>query len=82
MKLCDLITNPGSGRLSTSDTIVLGSFLVTSFVLIWSTFRNGEVSEGLYAAYIGGWVVQSQFSKYQALQRDKEWPRGPDRNSE
>lgn len=72
INLRDLISNPASGRLSTSDTTTLGAFLVTSFVLVWSTIKNGEVSEGLYLAYIGGWVAQSQISKHFSIKRSRE----------
>ena len=36
-RLAELVTNPATGRLSTSDTTLVGAFLVASIVLIWVT---------------------------------------------
>lgn len=73
--LKELITNPASGRLSTSDTTLVGAFLVTSFVLIWNAVA-GHIEEWMFAAYIGAWVVQNQVSKHMAIKRDKEVSNG------
>lgn len=70
--LRELISNPASGRLSTSDTIVLGAFLVSSFVLIWATVRHQEIPGELYLTYLGAWVAQSQASKHMSIKRDRE----------
>ncbi|STU58667.1 Uncharacterised protein [Klebsiella pneumoniae subsp. ozaenae] len=43
-RLGELITNPATGRLSTSDTMVLGAFLVASFVIVWVTV-TGHLEE-------------------------------------
>lgn len=69
-RLGELVTNPGTGRLSTSDTMVLGAFLVASFVLVWVTV-TGHLEEWHLAAYLGAFVFQSQASKYVAIKRDK-----------
>ncbi|HDT2145338.1 DUF2644 domain-containing protein [Kosakonia sacchari] len=74
MRVRDLITNPSSGRLSTSDTIVLGAFLVSSFVLIWLTVTRPEVPGELYLTYLGAWVAQSQASKHMSIKRAREVP--------
>ncbi|EFG7849487.1 hypothetical protein EYD79_00950 [Shigella sonnei] len=71
--LKELITNPASGRLSTSDSALVGAFLVTSFVLVWSVVA-GRIEEWMFAAYIGAWVTQNQLSKYMAIKRAKEVP--------
>lgn len=70
--LNDLITNPGSGRLSTSDTIVLGAFIISSFVLVWVTVTRADIPTELYWAYLGAWVAQSQASKHMSIKRARE----------
>lgn len=74
MSLRDLITNPSSGRLSTSDTIVFLAFLVSSFVLLWLTVTRTESPVELYLAYLGAWVAQSQASKHMSIKRAREVP--------
>ena len=74
MKLRDLIINPSSGRLSTSDTIVFGAFLVSSFVLVWLTVTRPDVPGELYLTYLGAWVAQSQASKHMSIKRAREVP--------
>ncbi|KNC89915.1 hypothetical protein [Trabulsiella odontotermitis] len=68
----ELISNPASGRLSTSDTIVLGAFLVSSFVLVWVTVRHEEIPGELFLTYLGAWVAQCQASKHMSIKRDRE----------
>ena len=70
--LRDLISNPVSGRLSTSDSIVFGAFLVSSFVLVWLTVKHTDVPGELYVTYLGAWVAQSQASKHMSIKRAKE----------
>ncbi|WP_038914144.1 DUF2644 domain-containing protein [Dickeya zeae] len=70
MKLSDLVTNPKSGRLSTSDTIVFLAFLATTGVLLFCTY-TGQLTEWLFMAYLAAWVTQSQASKYHAIKRDQ-----------
>lgn len=72
--LRDLISNPESGRLSTSDFIVLGAFLVSSFVLIWVTVTRIDVPGELLLTYLGAWVAQSQASKHMSIRRAREVP--------
>lgn len=74
MRLTELFINPASGRLSTSDTMIIGAFLVSSFVLVWVTVNNTAPPDGLYLAYIGAWVAQSQASKHMSIRRAKEVP--------
>ena len=70
MSIKDLVTNPASGRISTSDTIVVGAFVVASIVLFWLVWR-GQLSEMIYTAYIAGFVTQNQMSKRAAIRRDE-----------
>lgn len=72
--LRDLISNPASGRLSTSDFIVLGAFLVSSFVLIWVTVTRTDIPGELLLTYLGAWVAQSQASKHMSIRRAREVP--------
>ncbi|WP_228723027.1 hypothetical protein [Limnobaculum xujianqingii] len=70
-RLLQLITNPGSGRLSTSDTLLVGAFVASTIVLIYCTFTD-HLTEWLFAGYMAAWVVQSQASKQAAIKRDRE----------
>lgn len=70
MAIRDLITNPASGRLSTSDTIVMAAFVATTAVLLWYAW-TGQLTEWLFLGYITAWVTQSQASKYHAIKRDR-----------
>ncbi|EHD21537.1 MULTISPECIES: hypothetical protein [Brenneria] len=69
MSLRDLITNPASGRLSTSDTLVVAAFVATTVVLLWYAW-TGQLTEWLFVGYIAAWVTQSQASKYNSIKRD------------
>ncbi|BFI57332.1 hypothetical protein KD4_12770 [Yersinia pseudotuberculosis] len=69
--LKELITNPSSGRLSTSDTTLVGAFIVSSIALLWATIF-GQSGDIWFSLYLAAWVTQNQASKYQALKRDKE----------
>lgn len=70
MAVKDLITNPSTGRLSTSDTIVMAAFVSTTIVLLWYAW-TGQLTEWLFLGYITAWVTQSQASKYHAIKRDR-----------
>ncbi|HHA1743088.1 TPA: DUF2644 domain-containing protein [Enterobacter roggenkampii] len=72
ISLRDLVTNPATGRLSTSDTIVFLAFLVSSFVLVWLTVTRPETPGELYLTYLGAWVAQSQASKHMSIKRARE----------
>jgi hypothetical protein len=65
VSLKQLITNPDTDRLSTSDFTVLGAFFVSSFALLW-VVCTGKVEEWIYTAYLLAWVAQSQGAKWQA----------------
>ncbi|EKN3986568.1 TPA: hypothetical protein ACJTCA_002576 [Yersinia enterocolitica] len=73
--LKELITNPSSGRLSTSDTTLVGAFIVSSLALLWATIF-GQSGDIWFSLYLAAWVTQNQASKYQALKRDKELSSG------
>lgn len=69
-RLEELLTNPVTGRLSTSDCIIVGAFAATTMVLLWQGF-TGQLDDWLFVGYLTAWVAQSQASKFQAYQRDK-----------
>ena len=70
-RLLELIENPASGRLSTSDTTLVGAFIVSSVVVCWLAFSN-TLTEWALGAYLAAWVAQNQSSKLNALKRDRE----------
>lgn len=70
MKWLELITNPETNRVSTSDTTLIGAWLISSLVLIVMACR-GQVDEWLYVGYMAAWVTQNQASKRVALTRTK-----------
>lgn len=71
--LKQLITNPATGRLSTSDTTLVGAFVASTLVLLWMTV-TGKLAdcEWLFVGYLAAWVTQNQASKQAAIKRDKE----------
>lgn len=70
MKLRDLITNPATGRMSTSDTIIVSAFVATTLVLFWYAWSE-KLTEWLFIGYITAWVTHSQASKYHSIKRDR-----------
>lgn len=44
------------GRFSKAAAVMLGSFLLTSWVIVYLTLQ-GKLTEGYFTAYIGAWVV-------------------------
>ncbi|CAM3719542.1 MULTISPECIES: hypothetical protein [Xenorhabdus] len=69
--LKQLITNPATGRFSTSDTTLFGAWVASTVVLLWSAL-SGQLSEWLFVGYLAAWVTQNQASKQAAIKRDKE----------
>jgi hypothetical protein len=69
-RLLELVTNPATGRLSTSDTMIICAFITTTVVLFYCTF-SGQLNEWLFAAYGSFWVTQSQASKQASIKRDR-----------
>lgn len=77
-RLLELVTNPVTGRLSTSDTIIVAAFVFSTFSLVWHTVIQEQLPEWLFIGYMTAWVMQSQASKWSSIKRDKEVPREPD----
>lgn len=50
----DLLTE--NGRLSRLSCVFMGSFCVSSWIMIRMTF-DGKMTEGLFMAYGGAWVA-------------------------
>ena len=70
-KIIELITNPATGRLSSSDCAVCLSFVVSSIVVLYQCF-NYQQNELLLGTYLAAWVAQSQASKRAAIKRDRD----------
>ncbi|WP_085163768.1 hypothetical protein [Gilliamella bombi] len=70
-KLLELITNPKTGKLSSSDCAVTLAFVVSSIVVLYQCF-NYQQNELLLGTYLAAWVAQSQASKRAAIKRDVE----------
>jgi hypothetical protein len=67
-RLLELVTTP-TGRLSTSDTTLVGAFLISSLVLMFRAWF-GEMTDVEFGAYLGAWVAQNQISKQASIKRD------------
>lgn len=74
-KILELITNPATGRLSSSDCAVCLAFVVSTIVVLWQAV-NYQPNELLLGAYLAAWVTQSQTSKRAAIKRDANSRRG------
>ncbi|OCG62227.1 hypothetical protein [Gilliamella sp. Fer4-1] len=70
-KILELITNPKTGKLSSSDCAVSLAFVVSSIVVLYQCF-NYQQNELLLGTYLAAWVAQSQASKRAAIKRDVE----------
>jgi hypothetical protein len=70
-KILELITNPKTGKLSSSDCAVSLAFVVSSIVVLYQCF-NYQQNELLLGTYLAAWVAQSQASKRAAIKRDIE----------
>lgn len=70
-KLLELVTNPVTDRLSSSDCAVCIAFIVSSIVVLYQCF-NYQQNELLLGTYLAAWVAQSQASKRAAIKRDIE----------
>lgn len=71
-RLPELVTNV-NGRLSTSDTLLVLSFVATSLVFIKQGW-DGTLNDTFIIAYLGAWVAQSQGTKLQRKEIKKDEP--------
>lgn len=69
-RLLELITNPATGRLSTSDTTLMGAFVVSSIIMIYETY-NGTLNEWEFGLFLGVFAAQRGAAKLTALRYDK-----------
>lgn len=65
-RLLELITNPATGRLSTSDFTLLLAFIVSTVIVLFHTF-TGSLSEWEFGLFLGVWAVQRGAAKVTAL---------------
>jgi len=70
-KIIELITNPKTGKLSSSDCAICLAFVVSSIVVLYQCF-NYQQNELLLGTYLAAWVAQSQASKRAAIKRDRD----------
>lgn len=70
-KIIELVTNPATGRLSSSDCAICLAFVVSSIVVLYQCF-NYQQNELLLGTYLAAWVAQSQASKLAAIKRDRD----------
>lgn len=70
-KIIELITNPKTGKLSSSDCAICLAFVVSSIVVLYQCF-NYQQNELLLGTYLAAWVAQSQASKRAAINRDRD----------
>lgn len=69
-RLLELVTND-NGRLSTSDTLLVLSFIATTLVFIKQGW-DGTLNETFIIAYLGAWVAQSQGTKLHRKDKNDE----------
>lgn len=62
-RLMELITND-NGRLSTSDTLLVMSFIATTIIFVKMGWE-GTLNDTFIITYLGAWVAQSQGTKMQ-----------------
>lgn len=55
IQLDDLLLGE-DGRISKAASVMMGSFGLTSWVIIWQTI-NGALTEWMFTAYMGAWVL-------------------------
>lgn len=70
-KIIELITNPKTGKLSSSDCAICLAFVVSSIAVLYQCF-NYQQNELLLGTYLAAWVAQSQASKRAAIKRDRD----------
>lgn len=69
-RLVELVTNP-EGRLSTSDVIIVGAFLVSSLVVLGCAWSRQETDLTL-GVYLGSWVTHGGVARFSAGRRARK----------
>jgi len=52
----DLLIDQTTGKISWAASVLFGSFLVTSLILVYQTFK-GSLTDVTFSAYLGAWVA-------------------------
>jgi hypothetical protein len=60
----DLLLGP-DGKLSKAAAVLLGSFLMTTWVIVWLTYTN-RLTEGYFTAYLAAWVAPTIANLFKA----------------
>lgn len=60
--LADLFMDRTTGRINGSKFRMILAFAVTSWVIVYATL-HGNISEWMFAGYIGAWVADRKFSR-------------------
>ncbi|MEN3259873.1 hypothetical protein AAH678_14175 [Sodalis endosymbiont of Spalangia cameroni] len=75
-RLAELVTNP-EGRLSTSDVIIVGAFLISSLVVLGCAWASQETDLTL-GVYLGSWVTHGGVARFSAGRRSRQRERADD----
>lgn len=69
--IAKLFSDPQTGDLSLSEMMVVGSFVVSTIVVLHSTFTH-SLSEYVYIGYLAVWAMHSQATRLVALQQARK----------
>ena len=56
INLDDLLIDDATGKISKAAAVMMGSFFVTSWIVVYQTLTD-KLTDLTFSAYIGGWVV-------------------------
>lgn len=70
-RFLELITNPTTGRLSTSDFTLLAAFLVSAVIVLFHTFTD-QLNEWEFGLFLGVWAAQRGAAKLTAMRYTPE----------
>lgn len=69
----EMLTDPQTGKLSASEAMTVGAFLVSSVIVLSDTFTHA-LTEYEFVGYLAVWALHSQATRLVSLQRDKTEP--------
>jgi hypothetical protein len=73
----DLLVDQSTGKVSWAASVLFGSFLVTSLILVYQTFK-GTLTDVTFSAYLGAWVAPLIAAMFKRPDRDDEHKRDDD----
>ncbi|MGL9774740.1 MAG: hypothetical protein ACR5LG_14420 [Sodalis sp. (in: enterobacteria)] len=68
--MAELVTNP-EGRLSTSDVIIVGAFLVSSLLVLGCAWSRQETDLTL-GVYLSAWVTHGDVARFSTARRARK----------